>query len=483
MTKTKPLAQNLQSELFSDRIFRTTRATIRRTLAMVALISAQMPLALSSSPAIAAPACRDVFLSIRNDAKLEWFKDLTVTEKLLHPWTLEAGKIHSSEAFEGFVEKIADSLKQLSSADKAHLQNLDVLAIYRSLPEQEQNLLKPLLLKNARRVVAGQGRATDLWLFPLAVHLDPTLMTEFIKRIETFSEKKITLQQLLMGRAGLAIFNRSMVSVLADLPRQTKNQAIEDLRNRFQAIDLKQEITIQVDGKFRAPTSRYHRRNLEAALFLMLRPELNSLFYDLQTVKSEAEAVLAIDRYFAELDQVTLPKRGGYSFAKALTAARTVQKNFAQHLDNSDRYVEIYGSLPNGKATAKTSDVDIKISMSLLEELTGQTEKQIAMQPASPIFADAIKRYGNQLPAKGQAFWRDYQSAESDLALNVFQRSVSAPSDVLTSFFPPIAPTYDAYDMRWYNPITIRVYHDTIKIMVYDLSSPNRKYIQLKVGG
>jgi hypothetical protein len=395
-------------------------------------------------------------------------------------WQNIFSRIDTFSKFVNVMNKVVSAEKNLKTEDFIALQNVDLISVSKNMSHEDLQQLRNFIKKiSQERSLSDNPSQFGHWIYALSFYFYPEKFTDFIGHLKIMSEGQINLQEAFSGHLGLWTMNKTFIRTISELPQQFREKILADLRKKISSISLDSELmSMQPDG-LSVPNSRRYRRNLEVVVFLLLRPQITRLASELALTQSEQEIQNALGKYYAEVDKIYLPQRGGYSPQIVLKTAKVIQSYLGKYLHQETDYIDLYGSFPNGKATFKTSDVDIKLSDTLLLKLTNKNMTNIKQEPFSLYFSDMVARNKNQLSGEFFKFWESYQSAELQLAKEIFHRLPVQSSELLTTLYPPQPYSNDILDFRWYNPIVIRIYKDRIAIQILDLADVNPKSIEI----
>lgn len=255
---------------------------------------------------------------------------------------------------------------------------------------------------------------------------------------------------------------KSSLALLLNLPEVTraglKKQTWEKLAYAFQ-----QEKKAHTEDGIEA--AKTYRRNVETLHRILYHKELQQLM-QLSPRSSRESLVTAIDAYWKSIYEPQW--KDTYSFAKVLEIAKALQKS-AIFKAVPEASIDIYGSLPNGKADLKSSDIDIHPDTILMTEYINMMTERI--RDYSDPFAE--DRHGEYRRSKEdiQNFSNILLETERQLAQAIGQ-SQYAPAQLMT-----IVPTSSDYFFKpeiinYYNPIRITVSKRGITVEIHDVLHP-----------
>ncbi len=388
-------------------------------------------------------------------------------------WQSRFLKIKSVNEFEILLNSVEASLSNMSIFDLSALHKIDLVNTVRQLPLSDLSRIKEIVAGSGSRVFNSRPVSPiDVWLYPLDFYFNPQNILLFFKQFKLFSEYGLNFADAYSGIYGLRSFNQTLSSAIEKLPVEIQQQAQVEIKRQMSTIRLNEELISMENGKLQIPNSRLYRRNLETIALMLARGNLEFLKkkFEKLGVKTRIEIVTAIDEYYSQLGKSLTPERGRYSFAKVLQAAEIVQSAFSEFLKTDEQFITIYGSFPNGKAALKVSDIDIKLSTDLLLAQTKKTEAEINNSPFSLLFSDMVERELDNLPNTFSKFWEKYKKAEVELGKNILNRLPTQPSELMTTLYPPRDYSNNSFDVRWYNPLVLKITRDHIILQLSDLS-------------
>lgn len=381
------------------------------------------------------------------------------------------------------LNRIEIDYQYLTKSDIEVLQNINLISIVKKLRPSDIQKLSQFVFELVKRVDSKEKHSPLAdWLYPMQFYFAPEKVLDFVEKVKPMSFANISFQEAFSGRLGLWGLNETFSAAVENLPNNIKLDLIKLLRKKIREISLDSELMSMNGSDLYVPSQRLYRRNLEVLIFLLTKKDVDLLKSNISRDLSKGNINKALNTYFTVLGDIIGPVRGGYSADIVIKSARIIQSQFFKHLTDSKLdYIDLYGSFPNGKATFKTSDIDIKFSDALLERLTGLSHLQIISEKFSLYFADAVTRNLPRLSEKFINFWNSYKTAETELAKNIFQRKIEKDSELLTSLFPPRDYSNSKIDFRWYNPLLIRIFRDKITLQIFDLSNSNPSVVELDI--
>lgn len=384
-------------------------------------------------------------------------------------WQKQFSAVTNIADFKSVLGSISASLPKLVPEDFAALQRIDLVPLTYRFSNHDRVQLEALVKEAVERVNSDVASPIELWLSSLAFHYNPNKIAEFIPLIKRLSKLDFHLAEVYSGHYGLRSWNNTFTRVLHNLPAELRSQLQNKIKAEMTSINLNHELMAMKNGQIQVPKIRLYRRNLEIFAAQLNRPYLLVLSDQLRKAGSKAEVIEAVDRYYSGLKQTLPTTRGNYSFSKVLTAAEIIRSNLGEYLSKHGGSILMYGSYTNGKASFKTSDIDIKFTEGFFSKIMNRTEQQIQSSPFSLFLNDMVLREKENLSHEFATFWKLYQKAEIELGNNLFGRAPEHPSELLTSLFPPKKDTNDANDVKWYNPLVIRIDATHITIQIADL--------------
>jgi hypothetical protein len=426
--------------------------------------------------------CRNLFFEqLRPEVKVESIRS---TRQTSGNWVESFRSLKNRSDFYKLLNDLSAKANgnQLSQLAIETLHKLDLVEVISRFSEEDIQHVATVVREAKARVRASkEWGVVDRWLIPLDYHFEPRGALEFVRdlpKYSTFGKNGQVLSGVYGGRYGLSPVNATLKRVFRDLPGDVRAEAVKELKAQYEKINLRAEIASgsgsEADAAFRV---RKHRRNIENLVSWMYRKEFETLIDGVGRARNHDSMLEAIHGYFILINSIFGPNRGHYSFTRVMDAAVIMSETFAPFLNTTNHYLDIYGSFVNGKATFAISDVDFKLSHDLLMYVTGQSWEKIEKDKFTQLFSDVRAVATDK--ARFDQFWNLFVTAEKQLARKIFLREVEKPSDLLTTVYPPPDYTNDAWDMRWYNPLTIRIYRDRTYLVIADLANENPVLIQI----
>ncbi len=388
-------------------------------------------------------------------------------------WQSRFSKIKSVKELELILNSVEASISNFSNFDLSALHKIDMINAVRQLPKSDLSRMKEIVAGAASRVLNSRPLSpVDVWLYPLDFYFNPQNILLFFKQFKNVSEHGLNFADAYSGIYGLRSFNQTLSRAIEKLPLEIQQQAQAEIKMQMSTIRLNEELMSMENGKLQIPNSRLYRRNLETIASMLARGNFEILKkkFEKLGVESRIELIAAVDEYYLQLGKSLTPERGRYSFAKVLQAAEIVQSAFYEFLKTDEQFITIYGSFPNGKAALKVSDIDIKLSTDLLLAQTNKTEAEIINSPFSLLFSNMVESEINTLPNNFFKFWGKYKQAEVELGKKIFNRLPTQPSELMTTLYPPRDYSHNSFDVRWYNPLVLKINRDHIVLQLSDLS-------------
>ncbi len=425
--------------------------------------------------AFAQKSCHSIFFSKSTLGSIAFNKSIIKTSRFKEStdlfWQAKFSKIRSLAEFEVLLNEIHDNTSNMSDFDLSTLQRIDLITTVRQLPDSDLPRLKEIVLEVAARVrYSRHVTPLDAWLFPLHFYFNPKNILLFFHQIKKISEYGLNIADAYSGTYGLRSFNQTFSSAIEKLPSKIQHQAQNEIMRQMSTITLNEEQMSMKNGKLQTPNSRLYRRNLETIASLLTRESIEILKNKLgKSNLGRDQIVAAVDEYYLRIGKLLSSERGNYSFTKVLQAGEIIQKKLFEFLKTDLQYISVYGSFTNGKASLKISDIDIKFSTELLLAITQKTEAEVNKSPFSLFFADMVKRDLTNLPYDFLKFWKNYEEAEIELGEKVLGRSPIQSSELLATLYPPRDYSNNSFDVRWYNPLVLKITRDHIILQLVDL--------------
>lgn len=387
-------------------------------------------------------------------------------------WKTKFLKIRSLNSFKKFINSIENNLSNMNQYDFTALQKINLVQLTNQLPSYEISKLKYIIHIKASKIRKNnQYNPIDAWVFPLDFYFYPENIISFFQEFKKLSSYQLNFADAYSGIYGLRSFNHTLNTVIQLLPTDIKNLAEQEIKNQMNQINLTQELMNMKEGQLYIPNTRLYRRNLETIGALLSRSSLDILKNNIVNQnRTRTEITEAVNQYYSQLEKTLTKERGQYSFSKVLDAGQIIHSHLSEFLTKNDEYILVYGSFTNGKASVKHSDIDIKLSNNLLFKLTQKSQNEINKSPFSLYFSDLIKREKNSLPKTFFLFWEKFQLAEIELGNKVFFRTPLQPSELLTILYPPKDFSNNSFDVRWYNPLVLKITKNQIILQLADLS-------------
>jgi hypothetical protein len=328
-------------------------------------------------------------------------------------------------------------------------------------------------------------QSVDSQLVSLQYHLHPEKFLHFIDNLRhQYAYRRRYLNFSLfhssdLGHEPLDEFNQGALTMISRLPEEFRLKALAMVKEKIANIEpYELEPDEPEDGGERRVTEqRRNYRNLEILLHLLLEPERSKTFQELRAAKTRTQVVKAVDRYFKVIGKYLAHHRGGYSFARIIEMGEGAQGALREYLDDGQKYFELYGSAPNGKADLEYSDKDAHFSSLAQAQIFGIKKIDLEFLPFS-LQMDNIIRHFREKP-EVQKFWKAYQRAEKTVA-DISGRKRYMSGSVLTHSFP-----YQEWSQTWdspmfYNPFVVRIYANKLTLRVYKMYGEKLKLVMEK---
>lgn len=392
--------------------------------------------------------------------------------------------LHTPDDFRALIHELVQAEGSLSKESRLALMKTTLIPTLRELRASAPD--SPVwqeiadFVESARSADRGSSenfKKVATWLEPVLLEIRPETLFRFIEELPQYAQKKLLLKTIFSGVYGLSAVGPGLSDVLSSLSPEMRARALSELKKQFSAIDLDAEK--MASSEFAAKTNelRVHRRNLEVIIHLVLRSELVPVRNAMKSGGIQ-NTKQALDNYYSLVHKTVGPKRGGYAHDIVLRSAQIVQEHLAPFLGKNqasgpgsgkDEWIDLFGSWTNGKAALQVSDVDMKFSSTLLASIMGRSTWDLQGAPIHLHFAEVVTSEGSRATPRLRSLWQAYQNAENALAQEIFKRRVEKPSELLSALYPPKPYSNDATDLRWYNPLTVRIYRDRIELRLDDL--------------
>ncbi len=224
------------------------------------------------------------------------------------------------------------------------------------------------------------------------------------------------------------VYSKDSTKLFLTLPMEIREKGKKQRWTKFLESATKMETALK---DWEMVMEKATRRNQEFWLRNFGQDQVDEMFLKLKGLKtvSKEEITKVVDTFYKDFypkGEEFKTDRGNYSFAKVLDVAKKLQKSKLGMKMKKGDHLLIYGSFPNGKASMKSSDLDVHPNSSFTKSHRSDFETWQRGAKDNPIFVDTEKEMAKEMgidryeagavlqmiPDPAQKFGHDFFSKE-----------------------------------------------------------------------
>lgn len=252
------------------------------------------------------------------------------------------------------------------------------------------------------------------------------------------------------------IFSPETAKIIHTLPTEIQNKAKRYAIKRYE--------------EFSKKGNKELRRNMEFLIRVFSQNEFN-----------EVKSSINLDNYIEKINLLfkSVNPSVQYNFEEVLNVSKIIQENLAVPMLKENESIYIYGSLPNGKANFKTSDIDIHFHGEGFQRNKDSLSKWqiLATDPELKEFRNEFEM--KNITNRGTSNTQFLASTEEKVA-KIIGRKNFKQGELLGS----IADDSDFFKLNKlgvYNSILIEVFNNKLRVHIIDVFSSSNQHLTIEV--